>query len=328
MTELIAVTAATGHLGRRIAGRLADRGVAQRLVVRDPARAPRLPGADVVAAAYESDAFSPAVRGVGTLVLISASEARDRVSLHTAAIDAAVAAGVRRIIYVSFLGAAADATFTFARDHWHTEEHLRRSGVAHMILRDSLYLDVLPSFATLASEATSTGATLASEATSTGATLASEPTGTAATGGVLRGPAGHGRVAAVARDDVADVAVAVACAGDDRYDGRTYDLTGPQAVTMSEVAAELSRAAGRTVTYDAETLEEAYASRAHYGAPGWEVAGWVTSYAAIATGEMDVVTDAVSTLAGHAPMSLSGFLHAYPESVDHLRVTANGRQVR
>jgi len=317
MTELIAVTAATGHLGRRIAGRLADRGVAQRLVVRDPARAPRLPGADVVAAAYESDAFSPAVRGVGTLVLISASEARDRVSLHTAAIDAAVAAGVRRIIYVSFLGAAADATFTFARDHWHTEEHLRRSGVAHMILRDSLYLDVLPSFATLASEATSTGAT-----------LASEPTGTAATGGVLRGPAGHGRVAAVARDDVADVAVAVACAGDDRYDGRTYDLTGPQAVTMSEVAAELSRAAGRTVTYDAETLEEAYASRAHYGAPGWEVAGWVTSYAAIATGEMDVVTDAVSTLAGHAPMSLSGFLHAYPESVDHLRVTANGRQVR
>ena len=297
MTELIAVTAATGHLGRRIAARLAERGVAQRLVVRDPTRAPRLPGADVVAAAYESDAFSPAVRGVGTLVLISASEARNRVSLHTAAIDSAVAAGVRRIVYVSFLGAAADATFTFARDHWHTEEHLRRSGLPHTILRDSLYLDVLPYFATLASEAS----------------------GSVERDGVLRGPAGDGRVAAVARDDVADVAVAVACTDDDRHDGRTYDLTGPQPMTMGDVAAELSRAAGRPVTYHAETLEEAYASRAHYGAPDWEVAGWVTSYAAIATGEMNVVTDAVSTLAGHAPMSLSDFLRAYPESVAHLR---------
>jgi len=330
MTELIAVTAATGHLGRRIAARLAERGVAQRLVVRDPTRAPRLPGADVVAAAYESDAFSPAVRGVGTLVLISASEARNRVSLHTAAIDSAVAAGVRRIVYVSFLGAAADATFTFARDHWHTEEHLRRSGLPHTILRDSLYLDVLPYFATLASEATGSVATLASEASGSVATLASEATGSVATlaseasgsverDGVLRGPAGDGRVAAVARDDVADVAVAVACTDDDRHDGRTYDLTGPQPMTMGDVAAELSRAAGRPVTYHAETLEEAYASRAHYGAPDWEVAGWVTSYAAIATGEMNVVTDAVSTLAGHAPMSLSDFLRAYPESVAHLR---------
>ena len=320
MTELIAVTAATGHLGRRIAARLADRGVTQRLVVRDPTRAPRLPGADIVVAAYESDAFSPAVRGVGTLVLISASEARDRVSLHTAAIDAAVAAGVRRIVYVSFLGAAADATFTFARDHWHTEEHLRRSGLAHTILRDSLYLDVLPYFATLASEASGSVATLASEASGSAATLASEASGSVAgRDGVLRGPAGDGRVAAVARDDVADVAVAVACAEDDRHDARTYDLTGPQAMTMGDVAAELSRAAGRPVTYHAETLEEAYASRAHYGAPDWEVAGWVTSYAAIATGEMDVVTDAVSTLAGHAPMSLSDFLRVYPESVAHLR---------
>jgi uncharacterized protein YbjT (DUF2867 family) len=290
--ELIAVTAATGQLGRRIAARLVDQGVAPRLVVRDPARAPRLPGAEVVAAAYESDAFSPALRGVGTLVLISASEAADRVSLHTAAIDAAVMAGVRRIVYVSFLGAAADATFTFARDHWHTEEHLRATGVAHTILRDSLYLDVLPYFA-------------------------SRPA--VGRDWVLRGPAGDGRVAAVARDDVADVAVGVACAEDDRHDGRTYDLTGPRAMTLGEVAAELSHAAGCTVTYHAETLEEAYASRAHYGAPAWEVAGWVTSYAAIATGEMDVVTDAVATLAGHPPMSLSEFLRAYPESVDRLR---------
>ena len=71
-----------------------------------------------------------------------------------------------------------------------------------------------------------------------------------------------------------------------RHDGRTYDMTGPEAFTMAEAAEELSRVSGRTISYHAETLEEAYASRAHYGAPDWEVAGWVTTYAAVASGDL------------------------------------------
>lgn len=77
--------------------------------------------------------------------MVSASEAHDRVRQHTAAMDAAaVASGVERIVYLSFLGAAPEATFTFARDHWHTEEHVRTTSLRHTFLRDSLYLDVLP----------------------------------------------------------------------------------------------------------------------------------------------------------------------------------------
>jgi NAD(P)H dehydrogenase (quinone) len=281
----LAVTGATGGVGGRVARRLAGRGVAQRLVVRDPSRAPAVAGAKVVKAAYEDgEAMRRALDGVDTLLLVSGSEAADRVRRHTSAVDAAVAAGVGRIVYLSFLACAPDATFTFARDHWHTEEHVRASGVRHTFLRDSLYLDYFPLFV---------GAD-----------------------GVIRGPAGDGRVAAVARDDIADAAVAVLLG--DGHDGRTYDLTGPEAISFHQAAEELSRAAGRRVTYHPETMEEAYASRAGYGAPDWEVTGWVTTYAAVATGELEVVSDAVARLAGHQPMSLAEFLRRNPDSVAHL----------
>jgi NAD(P)H dehydrogenase (quinone) len=94
----------------------------------------------------------------------------------------------------------------------------------------------------------------------------------------------------VARDDIADVAVAVMLS--DEHDGYTYDVTGPETITLHQIVAELSRITSHSITYHAETTEEAYA-RASYGSPEWEVEGWVTSYAAIATGEMDVVSDTV-----------------------------------
>jgi uncharacterized protein YbjT (DUF2867 family) len=126
--------------------------------------------------------------------------------------------------------------------------------------------------------------------------------------GVIRGPAGDGRFAPVARDDVADVAAAVLLDDGGAHDGASYDVTGPATITMAGVAGELTRTAGRPVRYHAETLDEAYRSRAHFGAPDWEVAGWVTTYAAIAAGELDVVSDTVARLAGHPPMTFAEFL--------------------
>lgn len=95
-------------------------------------------------------------------------------------------------------------------------------------------------------------------------------------------------------------------------------MTGPEAITLQEVAEEFSRVTGRSITYNAETLEEAYESRASYGAPDFEVEGWVTSYAAIAAGEMDVVSDTTSKLAGHPPITLANFLRRHPECYRHL----------
>ncbi|MEU4295181.1 SDR family oxidoreductase [Kribbella sp. NPDC026596] len=272
---MIGVTGSTGQLGSRIARRLADSGVPQRLVVRDPGRAPSLPGASVVQAAYgEHDALLDALDGVEVLMLLSATESADRVALHKATVDAAVAAGVSRIVYTSFASAAPGATFTFARDHWHTEQHIRSTGVDFTFLRDNLYLDFVPGFA---------GAD-----------------------GVIRGPAGDGRTASVARDDVAAVAARVLV--DPGHSGATYDLTGPAAFTLAEAAAVLTEAWGRKIRYEPETLDEAYRSRECYGAPAWEVAGWVTSYAAIASGELSHVSTAVEDITGSRPISLEEYV--------------------
>jgi len=281
--DLIAVTGVTGGLGGRVARRLAERGVGQRLVVRDPGRAPELAGAEVATASYDDpDRLRRAFQGARTLVMVSASEDPDRLRLHANVVDTAADAGVERVVYTSFFGAAPDCTFTFGRDHWHTEERIKASGLAWTMLRDNLYLDFLP--------------------------LMVGP------GGVIRGPAGDGRVAAVTRDDIAEVAVAVLLDEGDGHLGRTYDLTGPEALAMAEVAEQLSAVAGRSVTYHAETLEEAYASRAHYGAPDWEVAGWVTTYAAIANGDLEAVSGDVAAVAGHPPMGLAEFLRRNPDS--------------
>lgn len=272
---MIGVTGSTGGLGSRIARRLAAGGVPQRLIVRDPARAPELPGAEVAQAAYgEHAALLNALDGVDTLLLLSATESADRVSLHQATVDAAVAAGVRRIVYTSFMGASPSATFTFARDHWHTEQHVRGTGVDFTFLRDNLYVDAVPGFV--------------------------------GEDDVIRGPAGDGRVAAVARDDVAEVAATVLMSG--AHSGMTYDLTGPSAFTLTEAAELLSEAWGRPVRYEPETLDEAYRSRECFGAPAWEVAGWVTSYAAIASGELSEVSSAVEDLTGHPPIGLTEYL--------------------
>ena len=122
MPPPLAVTGATGGLGGRVVGRLAERGIEQRLVVRDASRAPTLPGASVsVVTGYDDLAgIRSALDGIETLLLVSADEHPNRVALHRAAIDAAVAAGVSLIVYTSFFGAAPDATFTFARDPFNT----------------------------------------------------------------------------------------------------------------------------------------------------------------------------------------------------------------
>src|SRR4029453_2382946 len=186
-TDVIAVTGVTGGLGGRVARRLAERGGRQRLGVRGPGRGPGLAGAE-------------GWGGAAALFMVSASEDPDRLRLHANVVDAAVGAGVERVVYTSFYGAGPECTFTFGRDHWHTEQRILGSGLRHTFLRDNLYIDFLPLLV---------GAD-----------------------GVIRGPAGDGRVAAVTRDDIADAAVAVLLDGDD-HNGRNYDITRPAGRTLA-----------------------------------------------------------------------------------------------
>ena len=132
MARLIGVTGATGAVGGHVAARLAERGALQRLVVRDPARAPLLAGAEVraVPGYADGEAMTAALRGVHTLFLVPAAEAVDRVDQHRTAVAAATAAGVERIVYLSFFRASPDATFVLVRHHFATEEAIRATGAA------------------------------------------------------------------------------------------------------------------------------------------------------------------------------------------------------
>jgi uncharacterized protein YbjT (DUF2867 family) len=125
--------------------------------------------------------------------------------------------------------------------------------------------------------------------------------------GVIRGPAGQGRVAAVTRADIARVAVVILRQPAD-HRGATYELTGREALSMTEVAEVISDVRGSTVTFHDETVEEAYASRAIWGAPDWQNDAWVSTYTAIAAGELERITHDVESLTGRPPTTLAEFL--------------------
>ena len=272
----VAVTGVTGAVGGLVARALAAEGRPLRLLARTPERAPSLPGCVVVPSSYgDGEPSVAALRGVRTLFMVSAAEHQDRLGQHRAFVAAAAEAGVQHVVYTSFAAAAEDAVFTLGRDHWATERAIVDAGLAHTFLRDSFYLDFLPE--------------------------------TVGEDGVIRGPAGDGRVAAVARADVARAAAAV-LRDPEPHRGATYELTGSEALSFADVAAQVSAAQGGPVAYVDETLEEAYASRTHYGAPRWEVDAWVSTYTAIATGQLARDTDDVQRLTGRPPLTLRQLL--------------------
>lgn len=113
----------------------------------------------------------------------------------------------------------------------------------------------------------------------------------------------------VARADVAAVAAAV-LAEPGAHAGRTYELTGPQALTMAEVAEAISHAWRRPVRYVDETLEEARASRARFEPEEWQLEAWISTYTAIAQGTMERISEDVPTILGRPATSLAEVLSA------------------
>jgi NAD(P)H dehydrogenase (quinone) len=314
---MLAVTGAAGEVGGRVARRLAGLGFAQRLIVRDPARMPQIPGAEIVRSASYGDADSMvrALEGVRILFLVSARDrfgvahisaknrvkppAYDRLRQQITAVDSAVAAGVKHIVYLSVVNAAADATFILAHDHFHTEEHIRAAGVPFTFLRASLYTDNVPQCVSADD--------------------------------VIRVPAGAGSAAWVTRDDIADVAVSVLTGTG--HEGHTYDVTGPEALSMDETAERLSAAVGRKIVYQAQTPEEARMNRSTsrlekfeaerrmltgHGLDDYEVEVFVTHFLQIAAGDLAGVSDTVPKLTGHPGRSLAEYLREHPESYSHL----------
>jgi len=300
--RLVVLTGADGRLGSRLAFRIAAAGGRQRLLVTGKGTTPRLPDgallpeAEIVAIPpdVESRTLTSAFDGAYALFLVPSQVRPGRLAKHRAAIDAAVLAGLRHVVYVSSIGAAADAVASAARDDWLTEEYVRGTDLTWTLLRTSMFHRTL----TLAVHDESYGS---------------------ARGTVLRAPAGDGRVASVSHDDVADAATAVLLDEDpNRHAGRAYHLTGPEALGLDEVAAVLSQAVGRPIRYEPQTAERARSLFSRSTVT--EVEDWITQCQAIEAGALAAVSPDVAHLAGRRARSFETWLDDYPTEWAHLRL--------
>lgn len=239
---MIAVTGATGQLGRLVIDALLEKVPAASVaaLVRDPAKAADLAtrGVTLRQADYsQPETLFPALEGVDTLLLISSSEVGQRARQHQAVIDAAAAAGVGLIAYTSILHADS-SPLALAEEHRATEAALAASGLDHVLLRNGWYSENY---------------------------AGSVPT--AAEHGAVIGAAGEGRIAAAARADYAAAAAAV-LADPAAHAGKTYELAGDTAFTLADLAAEIARQSGKPVTYQ-DMPQAAYAEALKgFGLPG------------------------------------------------------------
>ena len=226
----IVVTGATGQLGRLIVKHLLSRGVAPAEITAVGRNADRLAdlaqsGVGTAVIDYNDPAtLAAAFAGADALMLVSGSEVGQRVSQHTNAITAAVAAGVSRIVYTS-APAADTSTLILAPEHKATEEALHASGVAVTILRNGWYTE---NYASAVQQARENGVYLTS--------------------------AGDGRVASASREDYAEAAAVVLTTPG--HENATYELAGDVAWTGTEMAAALTEVLERPVVFSSVSPEE------------------------------------------------------------------------
>ena len=272
----IGITGVTGKLGSYTARVIADADIPSIHLARTPARAEPYERAEIRQASYENTpATVAALTGVDVLLMVSARENPRRAEEHGAFVDAAKAAGVRHIVDTSFYGASEQATFTLSHDHARTERHIREAGLAYTFLRDNFYLDFFVDMCV--------------------------------NDGEIRGPAGAGRVSAVARRDSAAVAAAILM-DPQVWEDRVLNLTGPEDLTMGEIARAVSQSTGTEASFHDETIEEAYASRLRWPAEQWQYDAWVSTYTAIRAGEQEGVSTDVERVLGRPATSLRDLL--------------------
>ena len=269
----IAITAAGGHLGRLVVEDLLERGVPAdriRAIVRTPEKVQDLAdrGVQVVKGDYADAAgLTEALRGADKWVFISSSGSdEDRLSQHLTAIQAGRAAGVGHVIYTSIPKAETNP-IPFASVHKETEAAIKEAGLTYTFLRNNWYWENLT------------------------ATLPS-----AVEHGAIIGAVGDGLIAFASRADFAAAAAVVATT--EGHEGKTYELTGDKAYSYAEIAAEISRQAGREVAAANLDPEEYRKTLAGFGLPDFLSQGLADADSKIAEGALADVTDTLSSLIG------------------------------
>lgn len=291
MSPTILVTGASGQLGRGVIRHLIEsQGVAPANVIavtRDPAKLADLAAKGVTVRAGDfkaADTLPAAFAGADKILIISGAEIGQRLAQHTAAVDAALKAGAKRIAYTSMPNPEPGNSVLFAPEHFGTEQAIKETGLPYTIFRNGWYQENL---------------------------MLALPAAFAS--GSWYTSSGHGRIAHAARDDMA-AAIAGALASDEG-ESITYTLTGSEALTSDEIAARAAKALGKPLQVVHVTDEQLAEGLKAAGVPEAFIPLTVSFDTNTREGGFDVVTGDIEKLSGRAPRPIEAFFEQYGSAI-------------
>ena len=279
---MILVTGATGTNGREVVKALAARGVAAKAMLRSIDKPNVLPtGITPVAGDFDDSAsLLQALDGIESAFLLTPSTGRAE-EQQKRFVEAAMRAGVRRVVKLSQFAADLDSPVRFLRYHAAVEASIRHSGLAWTFLRPNLFMQGLLQFAGMISDK-----------------------------GMFAAPIGDARVSVV---DVRDnAAVAVAALIEERHAGKTYTLTGPEALTHAEMAAKLSTATGHAIAFADATEDDMRQAMMAVKMPEWQIEGLIEDYAHYRRGEAaELASGVLKDVIGQEPRAFGDFAREF-----------------
>ncbi len=284
---MILVTGATGQFGKSAIDFLLKNGISSSNIValvRDEEKANELKNQGVVLRIGDYDNYTSLVnafKGVEKLLFVSGSDIIKLSTQHQNVVSAAKEAGVKHVVYTSFLGKDETETsplWIVIESHLKTEAWLRESGLDYTILKNTLYMDFVPAF--LGENVLKAG--------------------------IIYLPADNGKVGAVLRSEMAEATTNILTSAN--HEGKTYNFTSHEAFSYHEVAQHLSEITGKQINYISPTADEYGQTLSGYGVPT-DLIGLFTGFAvAQASGELEIVGSDLEQLLGRKPTSVKTFL--------------------
>jgi len=281
---MILITGATGKTGGEVARQLAAAGVPFRALVRSPDKAAEIPqlGATIVVGDLaDKESLKLALDGVEKAFLVLSNDEQQLV-LEKQFTDAAVAGGVKHLVYLSSLESVPESKNPITQNHVAAENYIRKSGLIWTIIRPTFFMQNLASSATRIKDA-----------------------------GQIVMPAGNGTVSATDLRDVGEVIRIVLT--EPGHENKSYDLTGPELLTFAAIAARFSKVLGTDVQYVDQPMDEFRQILRSINLSEWRVEAVCKELEAIAAGVVDHTTETISELLGRAPTSLDEYIKDHAE---------------